>query len=283
MQLIDRPLNRRVAVGGIAAVAVVSGAGATTPPPGTRSSDAGQRAIDLGPLRDNLGALLRMLASTDPRETVYNFAAGRVYACIAGRAPVPLFGTHSISAARGRAREDGTFVLRQHIVGFRTRFDTEDIIDAMTNPVTGEMVQLPLTDYGRYDSDYRADGTYALVGSAPRRISALGRRPWSESGGIVVMSDDTLQSAPGPMQPKVDVVTRYATVNDLTDPRVSSASSWFSFSAVDPFRPWLKMREPGLQLWHVYGRKVRSPGEMPAYIRRVAADRFPTLFNLPPF
>jgi hypothetical protein len=153
----------------------------------------------------------------------------------------------------------------------------------MTNPVTGETVALPLTDYGMNDTDYRVDGTYALVKPESRRISTLGPRPWSDAGGIVALSDDTFQIDPGPLQPKIDVVTRYATTRELVDPAVTSAASWFSFSAIDPFRSWLKMREPGLQLWHVNGRKVRSPAEMPQYIREVAAQRFPALFNLPPF
>ncbi len=275
MLLVKRLLSRRSAIGGMAGVGLASTAGL--------SARATEPSIDLSSPRDNLRALLKMLASTDPGEKVFHFAAGRVYACISARAPIPLFGTHSIGIARGALRPDGGFRLREHVVGFRTRFETEIVIEEMRNPVTGETVKLPLTDYGIYDTEYRADGTYALVKPEPRRLSAFGPKPWSEAGGIVALSDDAMQAESGPLQPKIDVISRFATARELADPGVTSAASWFSFSAVDPFRPWLKMPVPGLQLWHVHGRKVASPSQLPEYIRRVAAQRFPDLFDLPSF
>jgi hypothetical protein len=90
---LDRPVNRRTAIGGLAVVGLAT---AQASPP-----DHAVPVIDLTALRDNLHALLKILASTDPREAVCHYAAGRVYACITGRAPIPLFGTHSISVARG--------------------------------------------------------------------------------------------------------------------------------------------------------------------------------------
>jgi hypothetical protein len=276
-----RSLTRRDALGTIAAAGV---AGVVTSAASAAAARApALEALDLDDPKVNLGALLKILASTDPRETVISFSAGRVYACISERSPIPLFGTHSIAVARARARPDGSFLLRQHIVGFRTHFNSEAFIEQFVNPITDEKLDLPLTDYHVNDSDYRLDGTFARVQSATVQMNQAGPRPWSQADGIVALSDDALTTAPGLHQPKVDVVTRFAFAHDLARPRVRSAPSWFSFSAVDPFRPWLRMTEPGFQLWHVYGRKVRGPSDLPAYIRQVADSQFPGLFDLPQF
>ncbi len=239
--------------------------------------------IDLSRPADNLRALMKILASTDPAQTVYFYGSGRVYGCLSERAPVPLFGTHSLSICRAKAAPDGGFLLRQHIVGFRTAVDSETMIDSMTNPVTGQTVSLPPTDYGVADTDYRLDGTYALAVKPPLLMNKAGPRPWSLAGGVVSMSDDTVLAKPGPQHPKADVVTRSALASELADPAIRSANSWFSFSAVDPFRPWLKMTEPGFQLWHLNGRKAATLDDMPAFIRETAMARFPKLFDLPPF
>jgi hypothetical protein len=273
-------ISRRAALATAAAAAALGASDATL----AASRKAESLAVpDLADPKANLQALLKILASTDERATTVSFSAGRVYACISERAPIPLFGTHSIGVARARARPDGSFLLRQHIVGFRTRFDTEAFIEEFVNPVTGENVRLPFTDYRVSDVDYRLDGTFARAQPAEIRINAAGPRPWTHHDGIVALSDDSMPAAPGPHQPKIDVVTRCATVRDLADPGVHSAASWFSFSAVDPFRPWLKMNVPGMQLWHVYGRKARTLADLPGYIRQVADERFPGLFELPYF
>lgn len=274
-------VSRRAALGTIAAVGI-SGLGEPSAA-SARGHTASVPLPDLADPKANLHALLKILASTDPREAVISFSAGRVYACISEHPPVPLFGSHSICVARGKARQDGSFLLRQHIVGFRTHFDTETFIEEFVNPVTGKSLGLPLTDYHVSDIDYRLDGTFARVKSAPVQIRQAGPRAWTQADGIVAFSDDAITLAPGPHQPKVDVVTRFANAGDLANPGVSSAMSWMSFSAVDPFRAWLGMTEPGLQLWHVYGRKVRTPAALPAYIRQVADSRFPGLFELPQF
>lgn len=274
-------VSRRAALGTVVAAGVAA-LGASSVTLAARRKSAPQLP-DLADPKANLQALLKIFASTDEREAAVSFTAGRVYACISERPPIPLFGTHAICVARARARADGSFLLRQHIVGFRTRFDTEAFIEEFVNPVTGENIRLPFTDYHVSDIDYRLDGTFARAPAGEIRIREAGPRAWSQDDGVVALSDDSMPAAPGPHQPKIDVVTRFANARDLADPDVRSAPSWISFSAVDPFRPWLRMNAPGLQLWHVHGRKARTLADLPAYIRQVADERFPGLFELPYF
>lgn len=236
---------------------------------------------DFGQAAANLGALLKILGSTNPDEVAVTYGTGRVFACLNGEQPVPLFSTHSVSAARSRLRPDGSFLLRQHIIGFRTAFESESIIDRMSNPLTGESVDLPLTDYGIGDVDYRLGGTYALrAGVEPTRLNRPSIRPWTIDAGTLAISDDAVLAGVGPAQPKIDAVTRFARVEEILDEKVASARSWFSFSAVDPFRPWLKMRQLGFQLWHVHGRKVDASAPLPAFIAHLVRRRFPKLFEL---
>jgi hypothetical protein len=261
---------------------LVQGA-ATTPasPPAAAkpSTPAVTPDFDRPPL--NLLALLKMLGSTDPRDVAVTCGTGRVYACIAEQPPIPLFGTHSVSVTRSRLRPDGSFVLRQRIIGFRTAFDGDRPIDRMTNPVTGETVELPVTDYGVADMDYRLDGTYASrAGAQPTKLDRPTLRPWRIDTGVLAIHDDSLLSGVGPGQPKADVVTRFAPIHEIMDESIHSARSWFSFSAVDPFRPWLKMGRPGFQLWHVHGRSVDAARPLPEFIDRFVRERFPTLLEL---
>lgn len=239
------------------------------------------RAPDFNESAPNLLALLKILGSTDPKEVSLTYGTGRVFACIAGRRPVPLFATHSVSAVRSRLRADGSFVLRQHIIGFRTPIDSEAPIERMVNPLTGESIDIPFTDYGTGDTDYRLDGTYALhPDGAAEKTDHPPVRPWKLDAGILAIDDDSLLAGTGPRQPKIDVVTRFARAAEILDPKVASSRSWFDFSAVDPFRPWLKMREPGFQLWHVHGRKVDAAAPLPEFIATFIRARFPTLLEL---
>ena len=266
-------IERRIMLGGITSAFVTPALARET-----------RTALDLNDPKSNLHALLKILGSTNPKEVVVSFGTGRVYACMDGEPPVPLFGTHSISTARSMRRDDGTFVARQHIVGFRTEFGTETIIDRGINPVTGEAVDLPITDYGISDTEYGFDGTFAIRRDGTRvKTNKSAPRPWSIENGIVALNDDSILAEPGPIHPKVDVVTRYASLADIIDPQTNSAASWFNFSAVDPFRPGLKMPVLGFQLWHVAGRKVEGVTDLPEFIARFAAKRFPDLTDLPAF
>lgn len=229
----------------------------------------------------NLLALLKILGSTDPRAVPMSYGTGRVYACISEQPPIPLFGTHSVSVTRSRLRPDGSFVLRQRIIGFRTEFDGELPIERMKNPVTGETVELPITDYGVADLDYRLDGTYASrVGGPVTKLDRPTVRPWRIDTGVLELHDDSLLSGTGPAQPKADVVTRFAPLREIVDDSVHAARSWFSFSAIDPFRPWLKMDRAGFQLWHVHGRSVDAARPLPEFIDRFVRERFPTLLEI---
>jgi hypothetical protein len=231
----------------------------------------------------NLLALLKMLGSTNPRDLAISFGTGRVYACLPDEAPIPLFSTHSVSVTRSQLRADGSFLLRQHIVGFRTAFDGDRLIERMANPLTGETVELPVTDYGIGDLDYRLDGTYALRSGTPAtKLERTMPRPWHLDSGTLAINDDAVLAGPGPKQPKADVVTRFAPVREVLDPKTPAARSWFSFSAIDPFRPWLKMPRPGYQLWHVYGRSVHADRPLPEFIDRVVRERFAGLLELAP-
>jgi hypothetical protein len=254
---------------------------------GARQAAAAPAAPPVAPTPDfnepalNLLALLKILGSTDSQEVSLTYGTGRVFACLAERRPVPLFATHSVSAARSRLRADGSFVLRQHIIGFRTPIDSETPIERMVNPLTGESIDLPFTDYGTGDIDYRLDGTYALRhDGAAEKMDHPPVRPWKLDAGVLAIDDDSLLAGTGPRQPKIDVVTRFARVEEILDPKVASPRSWFDFSAVDPFRPWLKMSQPGFQLWHVHGRKVDAAAPLPEFIATFIRARFPTLLEL---
>lgn len=260
-------MNRRSVMMGAASAAAAVGISSRQ---SSRAASVPSLSADFSDPKANLLALLKIQASTDPKQVTTTYGTGRVYACITGIAPIPLFGTHSISTTRARLKADGGFVLRQHIMGFRTAFESETVIDSMKNPVTGKLVELPLTDYGTRDTEF-AVGINNVA------------RPWSIEGDTLALSDDAVRPEPGPSQPKIDVITRYARTTDLLDPAVKSAESWFNFSAVDPFRPWLQMNQPGFQLWHVSGRKVSNVGQMPAFIAKAARERFTEPFDLPEF
>lgn len=276
----ERLVNRRQALAGLSAASIVLGGGATEAAAAQKGAPVA-RAPDFNAPALNLLALLKILGSTDPQAVSLTYGTGRVFACIAERRPVPLFATHSVSAVRSRLRADGSFVLRQHIIGFRTPIDSETPIEHMVNPVTGESIDLPFTDYGTSDTDYRLDGTYALrADGTNEKTDHPVVRPWKVDAGILSIDDDSLLVGTGPRQPKIDVVTRFARVEEILDPKLSSPRSWFDFSAVDPFRPWLKMREPGFQLWHVHGRKVDADAPLPAFIASFIEARFPKLLEL---
>ena len=178
---------------------------------------------------------------------------------------------------------DGTFLLRQQIVGFRTVFDTEEVMDSMINPINGATLTLPRTNYGVSENAYGLDGTLAMAAKPPRMQFKGAVRPWTVGGGVVSLADDVSVTPPGPESPDMDIVTRSAFVSEVLDPSIKSANSWFSFTATHPFRPWLKMTDPGHELWHLDGRKAHSSNEMPQFMQDEVAKRWPALFQLPHF
>jgi len=155
----------------------------------------------------------------------------------------------------------------------------------MQNPLTGENIELPVTNYGVSDTHYGPEGTSMTRAHGPAIVTGtvVGLRPFNIDDGVLGISDDAVLPTLGPHHPKIDIVTRYAKVSEVADPKIASAGSWFHFSAVDPFRPWLKMSEPGFQIWHVSGRKLRGSDKLPAFIQRVVSEKFSALSSLPEF
>ena len=64
----------------------------------------------------------------------------------------------------------------------------------------------------------------------------------------------------------------------LADPEVTRIPSQLSFTAVEHWRDWMQMEQPGSLWWHVAGVKFDSPDDYPDEFATLLRAKAPDFF-----
>jgi len=218
--------------------------------------------IDLDDPATNLRAYVKLRGSLDG-EAVFDVVRGQVYAVLPGEVTHPLFSMLGAQRSVYVRRSPLEYAATTHYLGWLLDPASGRPLQRWTNPWNGADCAVPRTRYG--PSQVRILPDRVLPAADPAGPSAAGRRPWYLLGDIVHMRDEILLPLPEASGfPKADLMTFSGRWQDLADTRSSRMPARVAFSAVEPWRDWMQMEQPGMLWWHVTGVKLDQAQAMPA-------------------
>lgn len=255
-------LNRRMLMaGGLAA------AGAATLLPGLAAARAAAPVLPADE-KGRAAVVRRMRFRTDAGVYMWWFR-GRTYAQ-QGAKLIPVCGLVFGSMIKLTPRGDGGFDTVQYELGFRTDFDTGAHIEKLRNPVTGEMIDLPIYPVGPTHLHYSADNVPEVPETIGGSRFSYDHRPelfW-QAGDTVFMqyqSQSRVETQGASDRIINDFGMIYGPAKSALDPGVMSAPAWVQGTDVTDYARWLKMpANSGTQTLRSIGAKVHRFEDMPA-------------------
>lgn len=266
--------DRRTFLAGAAALAL-------TP---WRPGMARARGLDLDDRRDRLTAIARMRGATDDR-LVISFVIGARYAVPEHRI-VPMMGILAATFSRWQRLDADTFEARSLEVAFFTDYVTGRLLEKWTNPVTGTVVDVPVTRMGPSRVLVTADG---LTVDSPASASAglvlkhVFQPPVIVGDQVWITEQINVDSPPGPRPFVYNELSTYtARRSDLDDPGQAAVPTDVQYQSLITYRPWMGFGDaPGHTLARGAGRRAARIDELPPYYVELARRFHPDVIDDP--
>ena len=267
-------------------------------------------ALDFSDPQDNLYAFAKMWSTLAEKPVLSSFH-GVMFANIAGRRSVPLFGYAGTGLFQSRILDNGYVRLRGKETGFFTDLATGDVLESWDNPYTGETVEV----YNFLNNRIRGELTSEMprfafgdVGDEPTMMNEGTAQadgdtvpfvlPWEIFGDRVHLGWDYCHGYSNPVLkrcwPKASTdefinpsehfyfTTSLSELQDRSNP---SARYTAGFSRMSPWWPWMLMGESGVD-GVLFGRMMSvkqdgTPEEVPRKIYDYVAKHHPDYLEAP--
>ena len=286
-------LNRRSVLAGALGAPFLAGLA-----PGAQADEySGLTDLDLSD-DEMLHYFVKLRSSLDDRVTMgwvdavnYAFVDGVTY---------PLYRLLSTTIRRMRKVNDSLYKSVSLEVAMYMDIETGELLDKLTMPITGNVVDVPLYRAGpsHMDMTIRADETteftmedetvegesFFVSGQAEsKRFISL---PQRRGDDFYIRQDISARVFP-PGQQSPSFFYREWTINQgswkaLADPSVISANVDVAYIANTAFRPWMQMGDtPGHTVQNGRGGKAESPDGLPVELLRLVKLHHPDLIEDP--
>jgi hypothetical protein len=269
-----RPASRRT---------VVTGAIALTAAPGLAQA-ATKPWLDLARTPDLFRAYARMRGrDTAPGLWWYE---GTAFGQREGEPQQALLGIEGFSFNRLTVNADGTLSQHMSETGYFKDLVTGAIVDSWVNPMNGQMVT-PRHFHSRQQVTATIDSLKTEEGNRPP-AETRGRIGPAVVGADTTWITENFSSRvsvpqregqdpatyPGPVMVLTSMAVFAALTKDVQNKALDFVPATLTFQSISGFLPWMRMgREPGLSVWQLMGRKVRSIDDCPPALRtRIAKD-----------
>lgn len=240
--------------------------------------------LDLTNRRDLLTALAKMRGATDGR-LVISFVIGDRYAVPAHRI-VPMMGILAATFSRWRRLDADTFEARSLEVAFFTDIATGKLLEKWTNPVTGTVVEVPVTRMGPSRVVITADGLTvdSPAGEAAGLVLKHVFQPPVTVGDQVWITEQINVDGPTGPRPFVynELSTFTARKSDLDDAGQAAVATDVQYQSLITYRPWMGFGDtPGHTLARGAGKRVTRIDELPPYYIELARRFHPDVIADP--
>jgi hypothetical protein len=240
--------------------------------------------LDLSSRRDLLTALAKMRGATDD-QLVISFVIGARYAVPEHRL-VPMMGILAATFSRWRRLDADAFEARSLEVAFFTDLATGKLLEKWTNPVTGTVVDVPITRMGPSRVVITADGLTvdSPAGEAAGLVLKHVFQPPVIVGDQVWITEQiNVDGPPGPRPFVYNELSTYtARKSDLDDPTKAAVATDVQYQSLITYRPWMGFGEsPGHTLARGAGRRASRIDELPPYYLELARRFHPDVIADP--
>ena len=223
---------------------------------------------------NNLRQLVRLQGSLKEEDVPWYFN-GRIFAIEGEAEPRPLVDFEGMEIYWMEHLEDGAFHLVGHTVTFFRDLETGKMLRRMTNPVSGETVDVTAAVQGG-----KVGFHYSTQGIRPIRfMEQMAEKPlllhWSSARDTVWLHNSTVYP-PGLPPPRAQRQTFFSPRKVFIDNQAPSLPASFSSTVFMPWLKWMNMGDrPGHVVWHAAGAKLRSIDELPDEFRQRAQSEHP--------
>ena len=272
---------------------------AVTPFGAVDATAASELKLDLSTPRAQLTAFMKLFTSLKA-ETVWYWYSGVLDIALPDRAVFPFVACNTLIRRQTVPQPDGTF----HIVTWESNVyhrpgETAPLME-MENPVTGRKIQPFHYREGMTTFVYSEHPPYVITGGNGL-LNRQNDKPfvmtWHQAGDTIWTSRELYADRPHPLDPAVwkvessgprmqysSISTHTGRVSELADPKVSTASSLFTYQATMGWLPWMLMgQRPGALIWHAGGLKLPSLDQLPSAIRAMVEKVYPKIFDPVPW
>jgi len=247
------------------------------------------KALDLATPEGAIEAFRKVQCSTEDQHPTVYYWVGETYGRVDGEPDKLLFKFEGMNirqcvTVNDPARGRGFRQVSREVLYYQDPVSGE-VLDEWKNPWTGDTVKVihiandpvnfrgPIFPKGADGKPYRGD------------IKVMGDRWWGTTTVPLFYRNPLAgdyQDYVGGMYHATEMFNFFGSVNDLTDPKTTSADVSVAWSRISEWLPWMKMRgRPGLLYFNGAGRKLNGYADLPEGIRKTIEARNPT-FNAPP-
>jgi hypothetical protein len=209
---------------------------------------------------------------------VFDMVQGEVLGLVAGEPARPLFRMLGAQVSRYQRSSPLEYAASTRYLGLLNDPQTNRRLQTWVNPYNGKTCEVPMTRYGPAEVRFLTDRMLPANVDAPADVSQ-GPRPWYLMGDVVHMVDQVFSPAPAAALPDADFMTFSGSWSRLNDPALTRIPARLSFTAVEHWRDWMGMDQPGSLLWHVTGVKLGGPAEYPDELRTLLEQQDPPFFE----
>jgi len=246
----------------------------------------GAGGLDLANRDDLLTAVMKMRGSLDDRLCI-GWVIGTRYAVVEHKA-IPMMGLMAATFTRYRKIRDDAFEAKSLEVAYFTDLENRQLLESWRNPVTGALVDVPMTRMGPSRFVLTADGLDLQVPAGEARGLELNHRfevPVVRGDDVWITEVIDAASDPHPdRKPFVynEMSTYHARMSELDDPARATVATNVSFHGLVTFRPWMGFGDtPGHSTAHGSGTRAARVEDLPPYWLELTGEYHPDVLDDP--
>ncbi|MBM4221830.1 MAG: DUF1838 domain-containing protein [Gammaproteobacteria bacterium] len=253
--------------------------------------------LDLEKPEDNLTAWMKMRASLESQD-VYFWFTGALDLAMPGEPIRPIINVDTVILRRTQRLGAHSWHVTDWEASIYRDFETDQIVEEVVNPVTGDTVRPFHYREGPVTFDYSAERQPRLVGLPTpfEKKDEPFRQRWRQAGddlwmikemyiwGIPQWLDIKQFPDETPETPinVSSITTMKSSLRDVLDPTLASVPTEYFYQATSDWLPWMKMgQRPGFVVWHEAGKKLFSLDDLPATTRTAMEQIHPQWFVRP--
>jgi len=246
-------------------------------------ADTGAPQLELNPADpDDLYLIHRKVNYTFDDQPVFWFIEAVRYGLV-DSAFIPFWNMHVGFLFTVKSTGEYDFETKQLSAIFYSDLESGELLETFSNPLTGAAV--PVRQPGVIRGGSRFDKTHQVREPSERPGVRMTRGTdigpaWILGDDVWVHADTWVRAEPtgdeGQLLQVNDWSTYHASLGEVADPSVASASATMNFNDINTFPGWLNMGDqPGNYVSRGHGRKLHSGEGMPPQWLRFMNDLYP--------
>ena len=233
---------------------------------------------------DNLLHIAKKMRQTTDDRPAFTWLRGVSFTHSEGEV-LPFYRYVSVGLTRAGPIKDDQYPFSLYEIGFYTDYETGEVLDTVTVPLTGKKVTVPLyrtgpglhvakkqnTETLEWRRDRQADAETAAQLAPDSEVKYQSRlySPWIKGDQLWLRTESFTRMEPyDPSESGVfykESIIFDSSVSDVADPNVTSADVGVSFAIANSWRPWMELDGgPGHAMTDGIGGKVTEWEALPA-------------------